>query len=260
MEDAAVGKEQSAPPYLMSILPVLDLMARRVVRGIAGRRSEYRPIVSTLTDSAEPAAVAEAFRAHCGFTQLYVADLDAIQGGSPALDVYRELQARGFRLWIDAGVRDAADAASLLDCEVDTIVGGLETLRGPQALARLLDGATPRRVAFSLDLKAGRPLSAGKVWPDDAFQIAETAIALGVRRLLLLDLERVGVGAGVGTEQLCGQLRIDHPKLEISAGGGVRGPEDLRALAAAGVDYVLVASALHDGRITRADLAEFSSQ
>jgi len=38
-------------------------------------------------------------------------------------------------------------------------------------------------------------------------------------------------------------------------GGGVRGAEDLRSVAASGCDAVLVASALHDGRLTAADLA-----
>jgi phosphoribosylformimino-5-aminoimidazole carboxamide ribotide isomerase len=45
------------------------------------------------------------------------------------------------------------------------------------------------------------------------------------------------------------------PFLEIISGGGVRGPRDLQALAAAGADAALVASALHDGRLSAAQCA-----
>src|SRR5215470_8940340 len=91
------------------ILPVLDMMNGQIVRGVAGRREEYRPIVSKLIDSAEPLAVARAFRDQFGFTEFYLADLDAIQSGQAALDVYRCLQAEEFRLWIDAGIHTSQD-------------------------------------------------------------------------------------------------------------------------------------------------------
>ncbi len=82
-----------------------------------------------------------------------------------------------------------------------------------------------------------------------AQQIALTAFRGGVRRMIVLDLARVGMGEGVGTEQLCRSLACRLPELEIIAGGGVRGPGDLDSLARAGCDAALVASALHDGRL-----------
>ena len=42
--------------------------------------------------------------------------------------------------------------------------------------------------------------------------------------------------------------------LEITVGGGVRNGDDLDSLAKCGVDAVLVASALHDGRITAEEI------
>lgn len=232
----------------MPILPVLDLRHGQVVRGVAGRRAEYRPIVSQLTASTEPLAVAQALRAHFGQTELYVADLDAIAGAPPALVLDRALQADGFRLWVDAGLRTEADAAPLLEAGVATLVAGLETVAGPAALAALCRHVGPERLVFSIDLHEGRPLAPAH-WPDDGWDVAQRALATGVRRLLVLDLARVGVGQGVGTEELCARLRRYDAGLQLSAGGGVRGPDDVRRLHEHGVDYVLVASALHDGRI-----------
>src|SRR5436190_11036951 len=97
----------------MLILPVLDLKNGQVVRGLAGRRHEYQPIVSRLTASCCPVEVACAFRAHFALTELYVADLDAIEGAPPAVRVYTALRSEGFRVWIDAGVRSVANMAPL---------------------------------------------------------------------------------------------------------------------------------------------------
>jgi phosphoribosylformimino-5-aminoimidazole carboxamide ribotide isomerase len=79
-------------------------------------------------------------------------------------------------------------------------------------------------------------------------------MARGVRRLLVLDLARVGVSAGTGTEAVCARLAAAHAEVEILAGGGVRGPEDLDRLRRSGVKGVLVASALHEGKLRRQDV------
>src|SRR5205814_967682 len=76
-----------------------------VVRGVGGRRDEYRPVVSRLVDRPDPFSVARAFRDQLGLTRLYVADLDAILHQRPNRDVYRLLANEGFELMIDAGLR-----------------------------------------------------------------------------------------------------------------------------------------------------------
>ena len=240
----------------MAILPVLDLMNGQVVRGIAGRRDQYRPVVSMLVDSASPLAIAHAFREHFGFTEFYLADLNAIQNGRTQHDVYEMLARDGFYLWIDAGIREADDPIMEKVANVDAaIVVGLESVNGPRELRRILDRAGPERVVFSLDMKSTRPLGPLEDWStNDTWTIAQHAITLGVRRMIVLDLATVGVNAGVATEWLCSRLRRTYPDVELTTGGGVRGMDDVKRLHALGVDYVLVASALHDARITPDDL------
>jgi phosphoribosylformimino-5-aminoimidazole carboxamide ribotide isomerase len=60
----------------------------------------------------------------------------------------------------------------------------------------------------------------------------------------------------MGTELLIGELIAAYPQIEFSAGGGVRRPDDLRRLKSIGLSAVLIASALHDGRIRREDLID----
>lgn len=238
----------------MKILPVLDVMNGEVVRGVGGRRHEYRPLVSRLTASCHPLDVARALRGHFGADEFYVADLDAILGGEPACAIYAALRQDGFRLWVDAGVRRMTQACQLAESGIDSVVAGLETVAGPAELAAMAR-AFGEHLVFSLDLRQGEPLGERDAWQgEDAGSIAARAVALGVRRLLVLDLARVGLDGGTGTRQLCARLSADFPGVEVSAGGGVRHRGDLEELRDCGVRTALVASALHDGRMSRADL------
>jgi phosphoribosylformimino-5-aminoimidazole carboxamide ribotide isomerase len=239
----------------MRIIPVLDLKAGHVVRARAGRRQDYQPIQSRLTSSSQPLEIAEAFRAHFGFAEIYVADLDAIAGAPPALTTYGALASRGFRLWVDSGLRGVVAAEPLLTAGIDKIVVGLETVAGPVALAEICHGIGTERVVFSLDLKEGLPLGDRRCWRrPDALSIATEAIAIGARQIIVLDLARVGGYGGTGTEDLCKRLTSEYPEVEIVAGGGIRNITDLERLQACGVRVALVASALHDGRLRREEL------
>lgn len=239
----------------MRIIPVLDLKAGLVVGARAGRRQDYQPIVSRLTTSSEPVAVAQAFRDHFRVTELYVADLDAIGGSPAALATYASLRSVGFSLWLDAGLRDAVTVEPLLKVRIDKIVTGLETVAGPEALAGICDRVGTERVVFSLDLREGLPLGDRLRWREaDAWSIASQAIATGVRRVIVLDLARVGGHTGTGTEELCKRLTSHYPEVEVVAGGGIRDIKDLQRLQECGVRAALVASALHDGRLRPEDL------
>lgn len=234
----------------MRIVPVLDVMQGQVVRGVAGKRENYRPYRSPLCPGSAPLDFARTFRARFGFSEIYLADLDAIGGGPPSLPLYRRLAEEGFALWVDAGLREAPQGEALVAAGVGSLVAGLETLAGPEALGDMVTAFGGERVVFSLDLKEGRTLVPTPAWStNDPREIAAAAVVRGVRRLLVLDLARVGVDGGTGTEELCLRLAADHPKVAIAAGGGIRGEDDLARLEACGVSAALIASALHEGKV-----------
>jgi phosphoribosylformimino-5-aminoimidazole carboxamide ribotide isomerase len=134
----------------------------------------------------------------------------------------------------------------------------LETVQGPDVLEAACSHLGPDRVVFSLDLKNGLPWGDTTSWGvSDPWSVASQAIRLGVRRLLILDLVRVGVGGGLGTEELCARLAAAYPQVHLAAGGGVRDSADLDRLRESGVGAVLVASALHDSRLPREVIDKF---
>jgi len=242
----------------MRIVPVLDLLGSQVVRGVAGQRDQYRPLQTRLVEGSDPMSVATAIRNTFGYSQFYVADLDAILNGEPNPSILQALCAARFSLVVDAGIRRSQDAGPIFDTGVDQVVAGLETLESPRALAELVRQYGAGRIVFSLDLRDGKILSNGSAWPNrEPFEVAKCAIEAGCTHLIVLDIARVGTGGGVPTLGLCDQIRRAFPSETIFTGGGVRGVEDLRTLDRAGIDGVLIASALHDGTIAPSDLTAF---
>lgn len=116
----------------------------------------------------------------------------------------------------------------------------------PHPLSRKA-GRGENTIAFSLDLRLGSPLGNLAEWnTHDPIGIVERVVAAGIRRIIVLDLERVGVGSGIGTEGLLQSLVHRFAGVEFFAGGGVRNRADLNRLESLGVAGVLVASALHE--------------
>jgi phosphoribosylformimino-5-aminoimidazole carboxamide ribotide isomerase len=242
----------------LALIPVLDLMGGQVVRALRGERSRYLPMRSLLCAGSDPVTLARALCEHSGSPVLYVADLDALQGGPAQAGLLRALTGAlpGCRLWLDAGFADAAAAHALFErlgeaaASIDPVYAS-ESLRGPEALAACFaPGNAPgdalgERALLSLDRRDGQRLDPAGAWqrPD-----------LWPRRVVVMTLERVGADAGPDLATLAG-LRARSPGSTLIGAGGVRGPQDLVAAAAAGAQGWLVASALHDGRLPAAGRA-----
>ena len=240
-----------APPMStasrMRIVPVIDLKGGTAVHAVRGERESYRPL------GGDPLSIARAFRSELGLDELYVADLDAISGAGGNDAVIRAL-ARGARVMVDAGVSEPERVRALLDLGVHRVVVGTETLTGPDALDRLL--AVRPELVLSVDLCDGRLLSPHpRLTGLPALDAVARLHRPVLREAIVLDLARVGSGAGPDFGLIAG-IHAAFPGLELLAGGGVRGVDDMRALGDAGAAGALVATALHNGVIGPRELAE----
>nr|WP_255607455.1 HisA/HisF-related TIM barrel protein [Ancylobacter sp. Lp-2] len=223
----------------VELIPVIDLMGGAVVHARRGDRANYRPIVSGLCAGSAPADIARALRSLAPFRTLYVADLDAIAGREPHRAELAQLAEQFERLWVDAGearlegerLHRVLGTESMADA-----AGGLAALReGPTVLS--LDHDTEgRRGPAELHERA-------ELWPDE---------------VIVMTLARVGGDAGPDYDRLRDVLGRAGAR-RVYAAGGVRDVEDLRRLRDIGVAGVLVASALHDGRLSAADISGFMS-
>jgi phosphoribosylformimino-5-aminoimidazole carboxamide ribotide isomerase len=253
----------------MDIIPVLDLARGVAVHARGGDRARYEPVESVLTASTvgDPVALLRAYRGRLGAAACYVADLDAIRGGAVQRALLRELAQleTGFvgAILVDAGAHTPESTLEVLATGASEVVVGLETLPALADLRRIVRHVGPSRLVFSLDLRHGRPLlhpalaATGRA--NDPLELATDVVETGVTTLVVLDLARVGTGQGLDLG-LLERLRRRFPTLRLVAGGGVRHREDLDRLRDAGCDGVLVASAIHAGAITAADLAELAGE
>ncbi len=247
----------SAEHKLPRLIPVLDVMNGQVVRAVGGRRDEYRPVVSQLTMSSHPVNVALALLERTGANELYVADLDAIRGGtdlSPHVSrLFHEFRTSPVLFWLDIGINSRRPASLLSKFPCVRLVVGIETGASLLDLVNALAVAGSQPVAVSLDLKNGKLLGKWEGWgathDQDAIGVVRTAISGGAKSLIVLDLARVGTGTGTGTEPLLRAIRAEFPGVDLIAGGGVQTWEDVDRLDEAGATGVLVASALHDGTL-----------
>ena len=254
----------------MDIIPVLDLAAGVAVWARAGDRAHYEPVESVLVPSAvgDATALLAAFRRRLGASMCYIADLDGIQGGAVQRTMLRELAEleTGFAgaIMVDAGAHTPGSTFEVLACGASQAVVGLETLEAFSELARIVEFVGEPQVVFSVDLRQGKPIlhrtmqDAVGVQPD-ALSLAAQAVEAGVGTLLLLDLARVGTGCGVDLG-LIEDLRRHFPLLRLLAGGGVLSRRDLDRMRDAGCDGALVATAIHTGRISAADLSELAAE
>ena len=240
------------------IIPVLDLLNGVTVQAVAGRRDEYRPIRSCLTDSVDPPVVLRRLDEVCRSETAYIADLDAILHREPNRCTLAELSRINSNLMVDAGIQSCEDVQDLLDLGIENIVVGLESLPGVETAHELMNAFGAASLVLSLDLKSGIPLAREQAWAGASpTAVLEDLIKVGFRRWIILDLSAVGAAMGVSTGKLCSGLRDLRPDDEIITGGGIRGVADLDELETIGIDGVLIASALHTGAVSDQDILKW---
>ena len=239
----------------MKVIPVIDILNGKAVHAVKGQRRNYQPLESILFKSVEPLEVAKGFKA-LGFTELYVADLDAIVDCSADFEVFKHIAGEtGLRLMVDAGVTNMERAQKLLGKGVSKLIVGTETLQSKKFVEQAVDIFGGDRVVVSLDLKGNKTIvKLGFDGCSDPISLLKDFKSMGVSQVIVLDLTRVGSGEGVNTGFL--KQVIEEVGVEVYVGGGVRGIADLVELRNLGISGALVATSLHTGKISVAQLKQ----
>ena len=227
----------------MKILPDVDLLAGVVVHAKRGERDHSRPVVTALCSDPSPTAVIDAMLQLHPFNTLYIADLDALMGRGNQCRLVRQLTQRYplVTFWVDQGVPQSQSECAAKNCRS---VFGSESMNESYRSSLV---EQQKRVILSLDFSAGE-----LVGP----QALLTEVELWPETVILMNLSRVGAQQGPDLEQLA--RFINHsPDRKFVAAGGVRGGEDLAQLESVGAGAVLIATALHEGRITPQQLARY---
>ncbi len=235
----------------MEIIPVIDVAGGQAVRARRGDRANYQPIVTPLAPSSDPAAVAKGIARLYPFKKIYVADLDGIEGRGRNVHLVPALsRALPYaEIWIDAGTASRGAARALLAAPVTTLVIGSETLETVAVLKDIIAEAANRAV-LSLDFRGDEFMGPPALLND---------VSLWPHQVIVMTLGRVGSGEGPDLARI-GEIAKRAGSRRVYAAGGIRNRLDLDAVRGTGASGALIASALHDQKITAGDLKEIAGR
>jgi phosphoribosylformimino-5-aminoimidazole carboxamide ribotide isomerase len=233
----------------LRVVPAIDLRGGRCVRLLYGDPSR-----ETRYDD-DPVARARAFAA-AGATRLHVVDLDGAFGTGENLAALRAICAAvDVPVQTGGGIRSASDARDRFAAGASFVVLGTLLVERPddaRAIADAFGGRTIAGVDARGETVAIRGWQEAAPRSRDAF-VREVA-SWGIERIVYTEIARDGAGTGYDVAALAHVARLTD--VAITASGGAKTLDDLRALAAAtppNVDSAIVGRALYEGTLELAD-------
>jgi phosphoribosylformimino-5-aminoimidazole carboxamide ribotide isomerase len=228
----------------MNIIPVLDLMNGQVVHAKHGDRQNYLPIQSVLCSSTDPQSLVGALMELYPFKHLYIADINAIQKTGNHQSEIDDIASTfpALEIYLDAGFRSNAEINTFHQMNITPVLGS-ESIANIETYLAMKD-SYPKRTLLSLDFKNDtyqgptELLEKNECWPNE---------------LILMSLSKVGSESGPDLEKLR-TFKKASPQTKIYAAGGVRDLADVIALKSENIDGALIASAIHNGNLSQADL------
>lgn len=237
----------------MKIIPVIDVLNGIAVHGIRGERQQYKPLKSLLCSSFKPTDIAYAFKL-LGFDSLYLADLDAIIRNTVNYDMYQQITEKtSLNLMIDAGISNIKRTQKVLETGTSKIIIGSETLKSLDFVEKCVNTFGEDKILVSVDQKGGKLLGTTQTITSlDPVSFAKKLEGLGVRKIILLELDRVGSENGTNLTLIRNVL--EKTELKLIVGGGIRNMQEIHELSSLGVSGALIATVLHNGKVAVEDL------
>ncbi len=228
----------------MKIFPAIDLRGGQVVRLTQGDYDRMEVY------SADPAAVARGFAAQ-GARYLHVVDLGGAKDGalSNFETVADVIAATGMFVEVGGGIRDEARVCAYLDRGAGRVILGTAALRDFEFLQRMV-AQYGDRIAVGVDAKDGFVATDGwlNVSAVRGVDFCKRLLGAGVSAVIYTDIARDGALRGTNLAVYETLLR-EAPDLAVTASGGISSLEEIRALAAMGVDAAIVGKAVYTGAL-----------
>jgi cyclase len=234
------------------VIPCLDVDAGRVVKGV-----EF----VDLRDAGDPVELAARYDRD-GADEVVFLDITATSDKrGTVVDLARRAADEVFvPLTIGGGIRSVADAQAVLDAGADKVSVNSAALQRPELLDELSARFGAQCVVLAIDAKAGHAgweayLAGGRTPTGrNAVAWAREATERGAGEILLTSMDRDGSGSGYDlalTRAIANAVAVP-----VIASGGAGSLDHLAPAIQAGADAVLLASILHYGRHTVAEVKD----
>lgn len=228
----------------MKVFPAIDLMDGKAVRLHKGERA------SATVYSEDPPSLIKNF-VDSGAERIHVVDLDgAFSGRRVHGDVVERLvAASSVPIQVGGGIRDRSALGAVFSSGAGFAVLGTAVIDSPE-LVREACRDHPGRIIIAVDARDGEVAVEGwvKGAGTSAIELGKRVADWGAAGLLYTDVSRDGMKTGPNIEATVELMKATG--IPVIASGGVSSLDDLRALAHAGVEFVVVGRALYDHRFT----------
>lgn len=226
---------------MTTIFPAIDLYGGKAVRLRGGSYSD-------VTVYGDPVETAKIF-ADAGAEWVHVVDLNGAENSGDNFGIIEKIASRtALKVQSGGGVRSERRAEELFSAGAERVVIGTICATDPRLTNELL-GRFGDRIVCGLDVKDGKVAIRG--WKENAGvspeELGKTLKAAGAKYFLFTDVSRDGMltGANVkATAEL--QQKLDAC---VIASGGVAGPQDIRAIADAGIYGAIIGKAYYEHKI-----------
>ena len=234
----------------MQIYPAIDLQGGRCVRLSQG---DFRSAVVYEND---PVKQAQRF-ADVGSTWLHIVDLDGARTGKmQQFEIAAKVAASTpMKVQIGGGIRETETIQNLLDAGVERVVIGSLAVTSPMTVKAWLKQFGTARVLLAFDINVNDvniPEVATHGWQQGSgtslWDVLDGYADNALDSVMCTDIARDGLLAGSNVT-LYQDIKRRYPTLNLIASGGVDGMEDIRKLAKAGLDGVIVGKALYEKRV-----------
>ncbi|WP_316669086.1 bifunctional 1-(5-phosphoribosyl)-5-((5-phosphoribosylamino)methylideneamino)imidazole-4-carboxamide isomerase/phosphoribosylanthranilate isomerase PriA [uncultured Propionibacterium sp.] len=231
----------------LQVIPAVDVQDGRAVQLVQGAAGSQKVF-------GDPREAARRW-AEAGATWLHLVDLDAAFGrGSNAELLAGLIGELDIDVELSGGIRDDASLDRALSTGCRRVNIGTAALENPAWCAEAI-GACGDRIAIGLDVRGTRLAARG--WVELGGELLDTLEAMdsaGCSRYVVTDVASDGMLSGPNLELLA--TVCAHTDAPVVASGGIASLDDvkaLRAMVGAGVEGVIIGTALYLGRFALPD-------
>lgn len=231
----------------MIVLPAIDIKDGKCVRL---KKGDFATVHQVAED---PLAAARSFEA-AGARWLHMVDLDgAKDGASKNSALFAQVAAfTGLKVELGGGIRTMQAIEACLSAGISRVILGSAAVKNPD-LVRQAVQAYGEAIAVGIDAKNGVVATEGWVASGEIhyLELARRMEDAGVGTIIYTDIGRDGMLQGINRQQLAELAQT--VRCRITASGGVRDLEDIRACKEMGLYGVICGKSLYSGTLSLAE-------
>lgn len=238
----------------MIILPAIDIKDGSCVRLLKGDFSTVHKVAEDYMETARSFEKA-------GAGWVHMVDLDGAKEGKPVnADIYLEVAKKtGLKVEVGGGIRSLDTVEFYVSGGISRVILGSVALKEPRIV---IDAVKEygEKIAVGIDAKNGIVAAEGWLEDSDVNYIALSLemIKAGVKNIIFTDISKDGTLSGVNLEQLSALKNAAGDRCGITASGGVRSMEDIKACKKMGLYGAVCGKSIYTGSLDLAEAVRYS--